>query len=154
MTWDDFIKAARAISWITYLATTAKDGKPHVAPVSVGFTEGTVWFASRRPSRKIRNLGANPFVAFHWPVGTGSGPGELFARGTSVVHIAEDDRHRLWSGLDFAYDLAMFFQSPDNPDLAFVEVAITHASLLGPDFARSIWRPPAGSADNASVNRA
>lgn len=40
-----------------------------------------------------------------------------------------------------AYDLSMFFQSPDNPDLMFVETAVLHASLLGPGFKRDIWTP-------------
>jgi hypothetical protein len=65
-------------------------------------------------------------------VGTGTGPGELFARGTSVVHIGENHRHRLWSELDFAYDLAMFFQSADNPDLAFVEGGNNPCFTAGP----------------------
>ena len=141
MIWDDFTTAATEISWITYLATTGEDRRPHVAPVSVGFSEETIWFASTDSSRKIRNLRENPSVAFHWPVGIGSGPGELFARGLATVHDDKEARGRLWSELDFAYDLAMFFQSADHPDLVFVEVAITHASLLGPDFTRDNWHP-------------
>ena len=40
-----------------------------------------------------------------------------------------------------ATEPAAFFQTPDNPDLAFVEIAPTYASLLGPDFTRDTWRP-------------
>lgn len=139
MTWDEFVQAARAINWITYLATAGTDGRPHVAPVSLGFTEGTTWFATHGTSRKARNIRQNPNVAFHWPVGDG-GPGELFARGTAVVHDTMEARHRLWAELDMAYDPALFFRSPDNPNLVFVETEVGYASLLGPDFKREVWR--------------
>lgn len=65
MTWDEFVQAARDINWITYLGTAGADGRPHVAPVSLGFTEGTIWFATYGASRKARNIRQNPDVAFH-----------------------------------------------------------------------------------------
>lgn len=65
----------------------------------------------------------------------------MFARGTAVLHDTEEARRRLWAELDMAYDLALFFQSPDNPNLVFAETAVSHASLLGPDFKRNIWTP-------------
>jgi len=140
MIWDEFVQAARDINWITYLGTAGSDGRPHVAPVSLGFTAGTIWFASYGSSRKVKNIRQNPNVAFHWPVGSG-GPGELFARGTASVHGSEEARRRLWVELEMPYDLSMFFQSSDNPDLVFVETIVSHASLLGPDFKRNIWAP-------------
>ncbi|MDH5371956.1 MAG: pyridoxamine 5'-phosphate oxidase family protein [Acidimicrobiia bacterium] len=140
MTWDEFVEAAGEINWVTYLATAGPDGRPHVAPVSIGFTERTIWFGSLASSRKIRNIRVNPHVAFHWPVTTGSGPGELFARATARLHDSKESRLRLWEEIDLAYDLALFFQSAENPDLVFVEAAVTYASLLRADFTRDSWR--------------
>lgn len=141
MTWDELVAAAHEISWITYVATADGSSRPHVAPVSPGFTEHTVWFASRASSRKVRNIRTNPAVAFHWPVG--SGPGELFVRGRAVVHDSPEARHRLWTDANLPFDPGGFFQSPDNPDLVFVETAAEYGSLLGPGFTRDVWKPPA-----------
>ena len=141
MNWEELTEAAAAISWVTNLATADDAGRPHVAAVSVGFTPERVWFASRGSSRKIQNLRLNQQVALHWPVVTGTGPGELFMRGTAWLHDSAEARRRLWTEANLAYDPSAFFQSPDNPDLVFVEIAPTYASLLGPDFKRDTWRP-------------
>ena len=141
MDWDTFVAAATQISWLTYVGTSDSEGNPHVAVVAPGFTAGTVWFATRRQSKKCRNLKANPKVAFHWPVGTGQGPGEVAAWGDADLHDSETERRELWDSGVMPYDLAQFFQSPDNPDLVFVESSITRARLLGPDFVSRVWRP-------------
>lgn len=141
MTWDELVRAAGDIDWVTYVASSGPDGRPHVAPVSPGFTEGTIWFGSRSSSRKVRNLRGNPNITFHWPVTPGSGPGELFARGVATLHDSEAARRRLWEDGVLGYDPIPFFRSPDNPDLVFVETAVSYASLLGPGFIRDIWRP-------------
>lgn len=141
MNWDDFVDAAREVSWISYVGTSDSGGRPHVAAVSVGYAPDTLWFATTAGSRKFQNLLQNPLAAFHWPVQGGTGPGELFARGTVTLHTDELSRHRLWTEANLAYNPADFFGSPDNPDLAFVETTITSASILGPDFQRTFYRP-------------
>lgn len=141
MTWDEFVIAAKEVSWISYVGTSGSDGRPHVAAVSLGFAPDTLWFATTTGSRKYRNLRENPRVAFHWPVEGGTGPGELFARGTVTLHTDELARHRLWTEAHLAYNPADFFGSPDNPDLAFVETTVTTASILGSDFERTFYRP-------------
>ena len=141
MDWDTFVAAATEISWLTYVGTSDSEGNPHVAVVAPGFTEGTVWFATRRQSKKHRNLTANPKAAFHWPVGLGTGPGELAAWGSVELHDSEAERQRLWDSGVMPYDLAQFFQSPDNPDLVFVESNIARARLLGADFVPQVWVP-------------
>ncbi len=141
MTWDEFVQGARAISWLVYVGTSQTNGRPHVAPVAPGFTDNTIWFATRTGSRKFRNLSENPLAAFHWPVGGTEGPGELFARGTASLYTALEDRQRLWSAGVLPYDPAGFFGSPETPDLAFVETSVEHASILGPDFQRRTYRP-------------
>ncbi len=139
MDWDRFTKAAAEISWIAYLGTADRQGRPHVAPVAPGFTHGAVWFATRASSKKWRNLLVNPEVALHWPVGTGSGPGEVAAWGTAVPHEGESERHRIWDAGILPYDLAGFFKSRDNPDLVFAEVVVRRARLLGPDHIPMVW---------------
>ena len=133
MDWSGFVEAATATNWFTYLGTADGSGRPHVSVVAPGFSEGAVWFATRPGSKKLRNISENPQVGFHWPVG-GQGPGELAAWGTARIHPT-DEHDRIWNAGIFTYDLAQFFGSPDSPDLAFVEVAIDRARLMGPDFA-------------------
>jgi general stress protein 26 len=141
MTWDEFVVGARAVSWLAYLGTASTEGRPHVAPVSPGFTKDTIWFATRTGSRKFRNLVENPRTSFHWPVGGTDGPGELFAEGDARLYTSEADRRRLWTEANLPFDPANFFGSPETPDLAFVETTVTSASILGPDFHRSFYRP-------------
>ena len=141
MQWSDVVGAARAISWLTYVGTADGEGRPHVAVVAPGFTEGRIWFATRASSKKHRNLLENPGLAFHWPVGGETGPGELAAWATAEIHDSEEERKELWASGVMPYDLAQFFQSPDNPDLVFVEGVVSRARLLGPDFRSDVWMP-------------
>ncbi|MFP3915333.1 MAG: pyridoxamine 5'-phosphate oxidase family protein [Actinomycetota bacterium] len=141
LTWEEVSDAAEAISWVTHVASVGRDGRPHVAVAAPGLAEeGRIWFATRRGSQKYRNLEANGEVAFHWPVTTGSGPGELFARGVARLHETDDDRRRLWNRV-VPYDMTNFWGSPDNRDLIFVETRVTYVSLLGPEFTRRTWKP-------------
>jgi len=141
MTWDEFVAAAKGVSWLTYVGTSDSSGRPHVAPVSPGFSINTIWFATNIASQKFRNLLENPESAFHWPVEGDGGRGELFARGTVTLHTDELGRHRLWTEANLPFDPAAFFGSPDNPGLGFVETTVTSASILGPDFERTVYRP-------------
>lgn len=139
MDWADFVDAARAVDWVTYVGTADGAGVPHVAAVAPGFADGSVWFATRRSSRKARNLTENRQVAFHWPVGSG-GLGEVAAWGTAKLHTDPQEIRRVWDSDVFGYDLSQFFGAPDNPDLVFVEVAVEHARLVGPGFEVSRYR--------------
>jgi general stress protein 26 len=141
MTWDDVVAAATAIDRVAYAATCDADGRPHVAPVIPGFGAGTLWFAGRRSSRRARNLTENPQMAIHWPVTTGSGPGELFVRGTATIHDSDEERRRLWTEAPLPYDPADFFGNPDDADVVFVEVSVASASLRGPGMSRAVWSP-------------
>ena len=132
MDWAGFVEAATATDWLTYLGTADAAGRPHVSVVATGFSDRSVWFATRPSSKKLRNISENPQVGFHWPV-AGGGPGELAAWGTAIVH-PRDEHDRIWNSGIFTYDLAQFFGSPENPDLAFVEVVVERARLMGPDF--------------------
>lgn len=140
ITWDEVVAAARAISWVAYLGTADSTGQPHVSAVAPGFSSGRVWVATRPRSRKFRNLRENRAVALHWPV-SGEGPGELAAWGTATLHEDESSKQRIWGAGYMTYDLAGFFGDPTSPDLAFVEIAVERARLLGPTFESQVWRP-------------
>jgi general stress protein 26 len=141
LTWQEVADAAESISWITYIGSVGRDGRPHVAVVAPGLAqEGRVWFATRRNTQKHRNLVANGEVSFHWPVTTGSGPGELFARGVARLHDSDAARHEHWNRV-VPYDMTSFWGSPDNRDLIMVESRLTRVSLMGPEFIRRVWTP-------------
>lgn len=139
MDWEAFVRAATTTSWVTYLGTITADGSPHVSVVAPGYTEGSLWFATRQSSKKFRNLVSDPRASFHWPVGNTEAPGELIANGEARLFASAEDRSRLWSSGILPYDMSGFFGSPDNVDLAFVEVEIATARLLGPDFVARRW---------------
>ena len=140
MAWEQVADAAEAISWVTYVATVRRDGRPHVAVVAPGLADpGRIWFATRRNTTKHRNLIANGEAAFHWPVTSGSGPGELFAHGVAKIHDSAGARARGWNKV-VPYDMTNFWGSADNPDLILIETTVERATLVGPEFTRSIWR--------------
>lgn len=129
MEWERVVDAAQRSGWTTYVGTVDGQGRPHVAVVAPGFSEGTVWFATRTSSRKARNLRHHAEVAFHWPVGNADAPGELAAWGTATLHDGEEAKRRIWATGVLPYDLASFWGQPGNPDLVFVEVAVRRARL-------------------------
>jgi general stress protein 26 len=139
MLWSDLVEAAKDIDWVVYLGTADKAGRPHVSVVAPGFQQGAVWFVTRMGSRKYRNLAENPEAGFHWSVG-GAGPGELAAWGTASLHEGDDARRRLWASGIMEYDLDSFFGGPDNEEVAFVEVGIRRARLLGPGFRSDVYQ--------------
>lgn len=138
--WNEFVAAAKSTNWITYIGTADAHGKPHVAVVAPGFESGAVWFATNRTSKKYRNLEQNQRAAFHWPVGSG-GAGEVAAWGSATLHPSPADRRRIWESGIFEYDLDSFFGSPDNERVAFVEVVVEEARLIGPGFEIDRYRP-------------
>ncbi len=140
MDWDEFVSAAQAISWVAYLGTADADGRPHVSAVAPGFSPGTLWIATRPGSKKFRNLRENRSVAFYWPVGT-EGPGELAAWGAATVRESDDDKNEIWDAGHFPFTLSQFFGAKEQADVAFGEVAISRARLLGPNFVAKVWVP-------------
>lgn len=139
MEWADVIDAAESISWVAAIATTGADGRPAVSFVSPGLGDDRVYVATRPGSRKVRNVSANPAVAFHWPV-TDGGVGQLFLRGDAQIHATAEQKQRIWNDGGWRYDPAQFFGEVTNPDLVFLEVTPRYASLLGPN-GTQVWRP-------------
>lgn len=138
MEWDEVVDAAQRSGWTVYVGTADAQGRPHVAVVAPGFTDGTVWFATLASSKKCRNLRQNDAVAFHWPVGNADAPGELAAWGSATVHDTDEDRTRIWHAGIMPYDLAGFFGDPGNADLVFVEAAVQRARLQT-QTGRRVW---------------
>jgi general stress protein 26 len=142
MDWPSFVNAASSLSWVAYFGTADRDGRPHVSAVSPGFSPETMWVATRPASKKARNVAVNPNVAFHWPVGV-EGPGELVAFGTATIHLDRRAVTRIWNAGHMTFDLESFFGPRDEADVAFIEIAVGRARLLGPDFRPSVWERPA-----------
>ncbi len=140
MEWDDVVAAAHSISWVTAFSTSGADGRPAVSFVAPGFAGGRIYVGTRPRTRKARNLAHNPNVALHWPV-TAGGPGQLFVRGQGAVQSAIEAKSAIWGNGGWKYDLGQFFGSYENPDLVFIEIEPSYASLVGPDFVRQTWRP-------------
>lgn len=138
MNWDEVVDAARRSGWTTYLGTADARGRPHVAVVAPGFSDGTVWFATLSWSKKCRNLRVNDAVAFHWPVGNTAAPGELAAWGSATLHDTDEDRRRIWDAGIMPYDLTSFFGEPGNAELVFVESVVRRARLQTQTGAR-VW---------------
>jgi general stress protein 26 len=63
--------AARQImmeDWVAVLITVDKEGMPRARPVGVGdpAEDGSLWIATRRGSRKTKQIAANPKAALHF----------------------------------------------------------------------------------------
>lgn len=141
MQWSEVVAAGEAINWVTGFGTSGADGRAHVSFVAPGFgDDGHIFFATRPGSRKAINVSENPHVSMHWPV-AGGGPGELFARGTATLHGDLEERRDIWQRGGFRWNLEDFFTGGiTDPDLVFIDVAVTFARLLD-GTGRHVWTP-------------
>jgi general stress protein 26 len=142
LTWAQVAADCADLGGGAFLASVQADGRPHVVWVSLGYgDEGRLWLATFGHSQKAQNLRHSPAVALHWP----ERPDRLaFARATArpVDDRAESDR--LWDAGVVPYDPADFFGTRDNPDLLFVELALTRVtfrSLFDPTGPPRVWTP-------------
>jgi hypothetical protein len=88
-------------SYVTYwLATTGRDGKPHVRPILAVWGEGSLYFCARETTRKIKNLVVDPFcsVSVEWE------PLDLVVEGTAVRVRDEDTLKRVADAYASIYD--------------------------------------------------
>jgi general stress protein 26 len=144
--WADLRNICTELSDGAFMATVQADGRPHLAWVGIGFGVETLWTATYASSQKAKNLRHSREVALHWP----ERPDRLvFMR--AVARLVEDrsEARELWSRQVLPYDQALFYGSPDNPDLLFVELVPAKASVHDGDPTRrpAVWRrsppPPA-----------
>jgi len=109
------------------MATTQADGRPHLAWVGIGFAaDERLWTATFAGSQKARNLRDNQQVALHWP----EQPDQLiFMRASARLVDDPNEVRQLWADKVLPYDPALFFGSVDNPDLLYVELTPSSASV-------------------------
>jgi general stress protein 26 len=131
MEWDDVmsrVKATRADG--AYLATVGADGRPHVAWVAIGYGDQTLWAATFRSSQKAANLRHHPEVALHWQEHTDH---LVFARARARLVDDPAETRRLWGSGTLPYDVSLFWPTPDDPELQFVELVPHRVSIIGAD---------------------
>lgn len=139
--WEDLRRTCTDVSDGAFMATVQADGRPHLAWVGIGFDERTLWTATYASSQKAKNLRHASNVALHWP----ERPDRLiFMRAAARLVHDPAEVHELWSRKVLPYDQTSFYGSPDNPELLFVELMPSRASVHDGDPARrpAVWRPP------------
>jgi general stress protein 26 len=135
--WDEVADVVRS-GGLAHLATASIDGRPHVAVVSTIVDGDSVVFATTASSGKFANLQANPQVALMWRPES-----EVYLRGVAQLITEVEEKRRIWDAKLFPYDQAAMFGTPENPDLLYVRVQPTSASVvaMGPaGLARRLWR--------------
>ena len=141
LTWEEVVAGCREVGDGAYLSTVGADGRPHVAWVSLGYTDEKIWFSTFRSSQKGVNLRTTPEVALAWP----ESPERLvFGRATQRLVDVGPESDELWDAGILSYDPALFFGTKDNPELLFVELTPTRiaiGSLIAPDDPPRVWTP-------------
>ena len=141
MNWNDVVARARAARGDgAFLATSGRDGRPHLAWVGIGYGAETFWIATFASSQKARNLATNPEVALHWQ----EHPEHLvFARATARVVSDPAETRELWDRAVMPYPLSTFWSSADDPQLRFAELIPRKVTIWGADHlaAPSVWAP-------------
>lgn len=139
MEWEEVVSFLKGAN-IAHLATASPDGDPHVSVVSPAVEADVLWLATTASSRKARNLRANPRVALVWQP-----QAEIYLSGSAAMVSDEAEKHRLWESGLFAFDLAAFWVTADNPALVFVKVQPVSAMVMsiGPEgLSQQRWRRP------------
>lgn len=147
LTWGDVLAEIERQGRDAFVASVTPGGRPHLAIVWLVVVDDTVHFVGDRTSVKVRNLAATPAVACHWQVPDDDRRQLMIQGEASLVEDLAARRH-LWSSGAWG-DLAQWYESPDDPQLAFVRIDATRASIVeqagaGP---RSRWR----AGDTAAV---
>ncbi|MEN8239179.1 MAG: pyridoxamine 5'-phosphate oxidase family protein [Actinomycetota bacterium] len=129
MDWPDVVGHAIRLGPDCFLATVTPQGKPHLAVISPGFIDQRVIVATWESSVKADNLRAGSAVMLHWVVREETDNDMLLIQG---IPRLVDDAHRsrqLWEADCLPYDPADWYQGPDDPELLWVEIEPTYASL-------------------------
>jgi len=153
LTWADVLAEIDRQGRDAFVASVTPAGRPHLAIVWLVVVDGTVHFVGDRTSVKVRNLAAAPAVACHWQVPDDDRRQLLIHGQASLVEDATDRRH-LWDSGAWG-DLAQWYGGPDDPELAFVRIDATRASIVeqagaGP---RSRWRAATASTEGDAPAR-
>lgn len=141
LTWAELRTSCVELGDGAFMATVQADGRPHVAWVGIGFDDDErMWTATYVSSQKARNLAHRADVALHWPERADR---LVFARARARRVDDSAEIAELWSRGVLPYDQAQFFGSPDNPELLYVELTPTRASVHDgdPSHPPAVWRP-------------
>jgi uncharacterized pyridoxamine 5'-phosphate oxidase family protein len=125
----EFVAGAR----VGHLATTRRDGTPHVVPISPVLDLDRLLFATETDTVKVRNIRANPFVAVCF---------DEYDEDWSVLKqvLLYGSPYFIRSGPEFVRDRALLYEkypqyetsSPiDEASSVIVEVEIERASTWG-----------------------
>ena len=130
MSWDEIAALINGTP-PAHLATADGEGHPHVAVVAPVVDGPHLVFLTGARSAKIRDVRANPQVAF---VFEGNGA-ETYVWGSAEVTEDVDAKRALWSSGTLPYDPVGFFGSPENESVVLVRVTPSRASAMrqGPD---------------------
>lgn len=138
LSWDELRAVVTATGDGLYLATVGADGRPHVTYVSAGWADERLWISVFDKSRKAANLRTRPEVAMTCPPSLEL---NLLIRADARLVTDVAETRQLWDAGVLPYDPGMFFGGPEDPNLQFVELRPTMASIhpLGPGPTRR-WR--------------
>lgn len=140
---DDFLEAHHRLGPVAHLATITPDGRPHVTPIRVQWSDEHLYAVVGLHGMKARNLRRSPRVTLHYQVGEDTGWDSLIVWGLGAVLGSIADKEGLWTSV-FANDLAR--QYPGGPetaaDIGFLRIKIERALLLDDGGRRrQQWRP-------------
>ena len=125
----EFVAAAR----VAHLATTRRDGTPHVVPISTVLDLDRLIFATETDTVKVRNIRDNPFVAICF---------DEYDEDWSLLKqvLVYGAPYFIETGMEFERDRTLLYEkftqyeasSPiEEPASVIVEVEIERASTWG-----------------------
>ena len=110
------------------LATTSEDG-PRVRPVTMVVHEGTVYALTGSKDAKMRHLRDDPRFEFYLLVKEGESTGYVRFMGRVMMVEDLELRKEVGDASGFAWD---YFEGPEDPDYALLEMNIRHAEIMRP----------------------
>ena len=139
LTWTELQTEVTTVGEGLFLATTGRDGRPHVAFVMPGWADERLWISTFASSQKAANLRHRDDVALTC---TPTPQTNVLIRATARLVDDPAETARVWDEQVLPYDPAQFFSGPRDPEALFVELIPTTASIhpLGPGPTRR-WRP-------------
>ena len=127
--WRDVVEHAVRLGPDCFIATVTPDGEPHLSVISPGYLDDLVIVATWQDSVKVRNLAAGSGVMLHWAVRDETGNDMLLLRGDPHLVVDDARRTELWESDCLPYELSEWYEGPDDPQLVWVEITPTYASL-------------------------
>ena len=139
LTWSEFTALIAGVP-VIHMATSSREGEPHVAVVSAGVDGFSLVIAAKRDSAKVRNVTGNPRVSLVWQ----GNSAETYLWGSVAIIDDPREKSRLWNGGFFPYDMSMFFGSATDPGWSILRITPTRvvAMVQGQSgLVRRVWTP-------------